>query len=212
MKKWAVGLCCLAAWMCTYAYAQNWTVYVPPERDFRVLFPEPPQRSDEGSGVVAFRARADEIEYTVFRHRGSWGPSEDPAGLVEARLRRALPEDTGVRRMREHEELTPGQYVFSIRKRFSIHRMVRSPFGFYELSVRAVEGRRRVAEQTAQDFFDTFQASGSGIFAAISSIGAAVDQFCKDRTDVFSRTFCELRKCFYSGYEKQPICTTIFGR
>jgi len=213
MKKWTRVLCWLAAGcVATVAVAQEWTVYTPPERDFRVVFPQPPTRTTDADGATVFRAAGDDMEYFVYRR----DPTRQPLGNTGADIRRRLAgdadDDPVVQRIgEEDDDPATALHVFRRGGKISVHRIVAAPGRYYELVVRAPRGQLGDARRAARDFYGTFQAQDAGV-AAGAAPGLAPDVLCKERTNVFSRVYCEYRACFQPGYENHPYCSTLIRR
>ncbi|MBI3045324.1 MAG: hypothetical protein HYY78_21120 [Betaproteobacteria bacterium] len=213
MTRWTIALCWLACWVSTGAAAQKWTVYTPAERDFQVLFPQPPTRAAEAEGAVAFKARAEDIEYVVYRRDPRQDPAGDGARAIERRLLREHGDDRAVRRMGEDDGYPETEeHVFRITNTMSIHRLFVARDRYYELVVRSYLENFPEARNTARDFFGSFRAAGIGLAPATATPGVAPDVLCKDRSNAFSRTFCEYRTCLQPGYFSHPYCKQLFGR
>ncbi len=214
MTKWPAVLCWLAAGcVSTGALAQQWTVYAPPERDFQVVFPQPPSRASQAEGAVQFSAAAENMEYFVYRRDPRLQPVGNPARDIQQRLQRGDGDEQRVQRMSE-DEGDPGtaEYIFRIGSKITIHRLFVAPRRYYELVVRSSREDHADARRAARDFFGTFQFAGAGAARLTATPGLAPDMLCKDRSNAFSRTFCEYRTCFQSGYEKHPYCMKLLGR
>lgn len=198
-------------------YGQNWTAYAPPERDFRVLFPEPPSRSTAPDGSTVFTARLErneyDVKYSVYRlPAGSRLAGDARADIQQRLLARTRDEERGVRYVQE-DGGEPGweRYVFRQGKAISIHRLVGRAGRYYELEVAMPRGSPELAVHTARDFFNSFQASGIGL-PSVTTVVQQIDTWCKARTDAFSKAFCQYSVCLQSGYEKYPHCTALLGR
>lgn len=213
MSNGAMALCWLACWIATGAAAQEWTVYAPAERDFQVLFPQPPSRATEAAGAVAFKARAEDIEYAVYRRDPRQEPIDDGARAIEQRLRREQDNERPVRRLGEDDGyFAADEPVFRIANMMSVHRLFVAPDRYYELVVRASREKFPEARNTARDFFGSFQAAGIGSVPLAGAPGVAPQELCKDRSNAFSRAFCEYRTCLQPGYFNHDYCKRLFGR
>lgn len=198
------------------AHAQKFVAYVPTERDFRVLFPAPPVRSTTSDGSIAFKSRfeADDssVEYAVYRLPSSVTTVIDAEHTLRQRLLARLGEDTSIQTIRDDtDSMTRDGHVFTYRRNTSIHRLVGGPGRYYELEV-AMGSSRYHGARTARDFFSSFQGTGLSLPSLGITIGQTVEAWCKDRTDVFSRAFCEYSVCLQPGYEMYPHCTNLFRR
>ena len=198
------------------AHAQNWIVFIPAERDFRVLLPEPPSRSTAPDGSTVFSARVErnkyDVRYSVYRlppgARLVGVPQTDLQQRVQARVHN---EERGVRYVQE-DGGEPGweRYVFQEGKAISIHRLVGRAGRYYELEVAMPRGSHELAVHTARDFFNSFQPRGVALPSA-TSVVQEIDAWCKNRTDAFSQAFCRYSVCLQPGYEKYPHCTAVSG-
>ncbi len=216
MKKYLQGLCFLAGWLCAGVFAQNWTAYTPPERDFQVLFPETPTYLTKADGSVEYMA-GEEINYIVYRHKTRLAPNADVAQVIRQRLVNVYGDDRPLAQIHSDDRMRffPDQYVFRIGGSggiYTIHKVFASGDRFYELVVRSRGGGRATASMTASDFFATFKPTGFASTLTASPLNLTLDQLCKDRTDSFSRAFCEFRACFDSTFEKLPACVRLLGR
>jgi len=215
MKQWMLCLFVLTGLVTNGAIAQKWTAYTPPERDFRVVFPDPPVETQE-AGSALYKT-GDEIEFRVYRHKGYLAPDADIPALLEQRLRNAFGEDRDVVRIINDDEIpeVAGQYVFRIGGGtgfYSMHRIARGAGYYYEVMVLSRVSNRGRAAQYAQDFFGTFYGGSGLLLPGIGTLAGVVDQICATRTDRLSRTFCELRACFGNANDPQSLCGRLFGR
>lgn len=211
--KWTSLLCWLAiVALPEIVLAQQWTVYSPPERDFRAVFPAPPSRVDAANGATAFTASAEGIEFTVYRRDPRREPLENVVGGMQRRLQ-ADSEEQQVRRAGaddfDDKDALQAEHVFRTGNRWSVHRIVVSQGRYYELMMRTSRENFGDARHVARDFFGSFQAGAGALFPGGAIAGIAPDAACKGRSNVFSRTFCEYRTCFQPGYEKHPYCTKL---
>jgi hypothetical protein len=74
MNKHVPVLLFLVAALSGAAWGQNWTVFTPPEGDFKVLFPDAPVRLSEKDGSITFKTQVEESDYTVWHHASSLWP------------------------------------------------------------------------------------------------------------------------------------------
>jgi len=208
MKKMLMIAAALAALLSGTAGAQQpqWTLYVPPEGDFRVLLPAPPERLSAAQGSVEFRARSGSLEYSVFRH--------DPNRLAGASIRdnvitRITDSDQNARSFGDDEgELKPNEFHFMVASVWSIHRVITESGRYYELAIRS-DSRDAVTLQAARDFFDSFQL-GSGVassFPALSNLPGP--DSCKTRSNAFTQRFCEYLTCLVPAHQAHPVCASL---
>lgn len=210
MAKWTRVLCCLAiAGFSAGAAAQKWTVYSPQEKDFRVVFPQPPARAAVANGAVAFTATAERIEYAVYRRDPRLEPVENATRAMRQRLKRADDDERPVRRKKgEDDDPATTERVFQSGDRVSIHRLFVAKDRYYELVVRSSRQEASEARVTSRDFFGSFQMGGA-VLAPAGAAGVAPDVLCKGRGNAFSRTYCEYRTCLQPGYDKHPYCVKL---
>jgi len=204
MKKMWLLAAGLAALFSGAASAQSWTLYVPPERDFRVLFPAPPMRLDTPSGGVEFRADSGQ-QFSVFRH--------DPARLAGGKsarddiIERLGNGDRSVRSYGQDDgDLAPNEFLFRVGGAWSMHRAIVESGRYYELVVKASVDER-VAPQEARDFFNSFQTGSSSGIPALTNLPGP--DTCKARSSAFSRRFCEYLTCLAPGTENHPVCQAL---
>lgn len=216
MRACLTGPCLIAGWFCGGALAQNWIAYKPPERDFQVLFPEQPTSTTKADGAVEYIA-GEEISYIVYRHKTALPPNTDVAQVIRHRLVNVYGDDRPLAQLQDDDQIrsVPGQYVFRIGGSggiYTIHKVFASGSRFYELVVRSRGGGRASASMTTGDFFATFKPAGFAAAVNTGLLNLTLDQLCKDRTDSFSRAFCEFRACFDSTFEKPPYCAGLLRR
>ncbi len=208
MKTMLTIAAALATLLSLAAGAQQpqWTHYVPPEGDFRVLLPAPPERLPAAQGSVEFRAKAGSLEYSVFRH--------DPKRLAGASIRenvitRITGSDQNARSFGDDEgELKPNEFHFMVASVWSIHRVITESGRYYELAIRS-DSQDAVTLQAARDFFDSFQL-GSGIassFPALSNLPGP--DSCQTRGNTLSRRFCEYLTCLVPANQAHPVCASL---
>ena len=198
------------------AQAQSWIVFVPAERDFRVLLPEAPSRSTAVDGSTVFTARMErndyDVRYSVYRLPPGVQLVGDPRADLQQRLQaRARDEERGVRYV--SDEIADGnweRYIFRYGKAISVHRLVGHGGRYYELEVSMPRGSPELAVHTARDFFNSFQARGLAL-PPLTTIGQRIDAWCQARTDPFSRAFCQYSVCLQPGYEKHAHCSALAG-
>ena len=203
--RW-LGIGLMLGWA-TGALGQNWVVYASPEGDFRVLFPAPPVRTAEPQGAVAFKATFSDKVFIVYRRDPAKEPLGNPARDIEERLRGGN-EEKRVQRLTKKDEDGPREYVFGSRGIASIHRVFPAEGRYYELVVevpREELGRTRLP---ARDFFGSFQL-GSSPVAAGALAAVSPDVLCKERSNAFSRGFCEYSTCLKSQHRGQPYCQKL---
>ena len=212
--RYSAMLLFLAGTVTGAAQAQNWTAYIPAERDFRVLFPSPPTRSTEADGSTAFRALFEHEEgslsYAVYRlprvTRRAGNPQAEIARHIQARR-----PNEDVEYLRDRDG-TPDwdRHVFRHGRVLSVHRLVEHQGRFYELELTMPRGVSRKAMNTARDFFNSFQLTGIGL-PTMTTVAQQLETWCKDRGDAFSQAFCRYSVCLQPGYEKYPHCGALTG-
>jgi hypothetical protein len=183
------------------ASAQSWTLYVPPERDFRVLLPAPPTRLDASSGSVEFRADGGQQQYSVFRH----DPRRLPAGasVRDDIIQRITNNDQSARSYGDGE-LAPNEFIFRVGGIWTMHRAIVEPGRYYELVVKAAVDER-VSEPEARDFFNSFQ-TGNISVPSLAWKNLPGPDSCQARSSSFSRRFCEYLTCLSPTYQDHPVC------
>lgn len=208
MKTMLIIAAAMAALLSLDAGAQQpqWTHYVPPEGDFRVLLPAPPERLPAAQGSVEFRARAGSLEYSVFRH--------DPSRLAGASIRdnvitRITGGDQNARSFGDGEgELKPNEFHFMVASVWSIHRVITESGRYYELAIRS-DSQDAVTLQAARDFFDSFQL-GSGIAGSFPALGNLPGpDSCRSRSNAFAQRFCEYLTCLAPANQAHPVCAAL---
>lgn len=200
-----------------YGYAQTWVAFVPPERDFRVLFPAQPVRSTAADGSVVFRATFENdensVDYVVHRLPPGARQISDPQGEIRRRLEARVHDDAGVQLIQDSDYGPDwGRHIFRHRRAISIHRIAGSPGRYYELEVILPRGRAEIAMHTARDFFESFQITGFSVPAAGIALEQRLADWCQKRTDPFTRAFCEYSVCLQPDYEKHPRCKALLWR
>ena len=210
MRKWTMALCWLAAWTWTGAAAQSWIVFIPAERDFRALFPEPPVRSAEADGAVAFKASFDEFQYSVYRHEARRAADVDIRSRIIQRLEGG--GETVQQIADEDSDSDRAAYVFRHGGVSSIHRVFAHRGRYYELAVQSARAAFGGARQTARDFFGSFQITGAGGPSFRMRRGLTLDALCRGRTNAYSRAFCEYAVCLQPDYEHYPHCARLLAR
>ena len=217
MSRLSALVMLLAVVFAPLAAAQNWVVYVPVERDFRVLFPSPPSRSTAQDGSEVFRSRFesgdDQIEYVVYRLPATYQALGTEAQQIQQRLQSRTRDDVAVRALHE-EDAGPmwERHMYRYRNTTSIHRLVGAPGRYYELEVVMPRGRTVIALQSARDFFNSFQATGVSLPSLITGLGQNIANWCQTRTDPFTRAFCEFSACLQPGLEQNPRCAPFYRR
>jgi hypothetical protein len=200
------------------AQAQNWIVFVPAERDFRVLLPAVPSRSTAGDGSTVFTARMErneyDVRYSVYRLPPGAHLVGDPRADLQQRLRaRARDEEKGIRYVVRDDDPDTAwdRHVFRHGARgISVHRLVGHGGRYYELEVSMPRGSPELALHTARDFFNSFQARGFAL-PSLTTMVQRIDAWCQSRTDPFSRAFCQYSVCLQPGYEKHAHCSALAG-
>lgn len=212
MKAFAILFSLFAAALSSGARAQSWIVFIPVERDFRVVLPVPPVRVAGIDGAVEFRASAGELQFTVVRRI--------PRSLAEVDIRNDVLKrlqaggDETIKRFGEDDgDVEPGEYIFRSGGAYTIHRVFADRRHYYELVVRAPpDDYATVRRTSARDFFASFQVTGAGFPWRAARTTMAPDALCRDRPNVFARMYCEYRACVDPGNEKTSYCARLFGR
>lgn len=211
--RWSrVPILIVAALCAAAGHAQNWTVFVPQERDFRVVFPAEVTRLNQTDGSVAFRSAFEEVEYTVYRLPANTAPITDPGGELQRRLATRVSDDVHIRRVRDDEDGDWPRHVFEFRRSVSIHRLVEYRGRYYELQVRGSHDQRTLARHTARDFFNSFHLQGIPLPAIGGTLVQRLEAWCQSRTNRFARAFCEYSVCVQPGYEQYPHCNALLMR
>jgi len=197
------------------ADAQNWIVFVPAERDFRVLFPEVPSRTSLSDGSTVFAARIErndyDIVFSVYRLPPGMRLRGDARSEIQHRLQvRGRDEERSVRYVADDDSDTSWErHVFRQGKAISVHRLVGHGGRYFELEVRLPRGSPELAVHTARDFFNSLQITGAGL--TLTTLVQRVDAWCQGRTDALSRAFCQYSVCLQPGYEKHAHCSALAG-
>jgi hypothetical protein len=197
-------------------HAQNWIVFVPAERDFRVLLPEPPSRLSLPDGSTRFTSRVErndyDVSYSVYRLPPGTPLTGDVRGDIQGRIQaRSRDEERAARYIADEDpDRSWERYIFRQGKSISVHRLVGHGGRYFELEVSMPRGSADLAVHTARDFFNSFQVTGMSL-PVLTTIVQRIDTWCKDRTDPFSQTFCRYSVCLQPGSEKYPHCATLTG-
>lgn len=198
-------------------YAQSWIAFVPLERDFRVLFPNPPQRTVEADGSVVFKSVFENGDtasaYVVYRLPSSFRTGMNARGTIQQRLQARLRDDDNLRYPREENDGPEWErHVFRYRNSVSVHRLVENRGRYYELEVILPRENIQATMHTARDFFDSFQMTGISLPSVGIAIGQRLEVWCRNRSDPFSRAFCEYSVCLQPGHDNYPHCRALLGR
>ena len=213
MRLLAALLAALVGMLAGTSHAQNWILFIPAERDFRVLFPNPPTRSTDSDGSTVFRSRIEAFEYAVYRLPPGTAPIANARAEIARRLSERLGDDAQVRHVRDDDEDGVWQReVFEVRPGISVHRLVEYGGRYYELQVLTPREHRGMARNTARDFFNSFQLSGVPPHAIGVTLVQRLEAWCQTRTNPFARAFCEYSVCLQPGSEKYPHCARLPGR
>lgn len=188
----------------TFAGAQTWTSYSPPERDFRVLMPTAPSVIDANPGSIEYRSQTESVQFSVFRHdprkfnASASGISERLAG-----------DDRNARNIgQEDSDLREGEFLFRVGSTLSMHKLVSSAGRQYELVLSATS-EDGLPRPLARDFFASFQSGGAtpGVFTPLSNL--PTPDSCKSRGNAFARTFCEYLTCQMPANAGHAACAAI---
>jgi len=209
VKQLLHWLACIAAALSSGAWAQNWTHFVPPEGDFRVVLPSAPTRHKAPNGAVEFRAEGNNQQYSIYRHPQGGANTIEQARMISEQ--RVSDDETGTRRARRQTaDLASNEYEFRIRGVHYMHRVIMEGGRHYELVVQAPDDEDHgLHVQSARDFFNSFQ-MGSGLaggFARLLNVPAP--DTCQKRPNAYARRFCEYLTCLAPGQEANPICTAL---
>ncbi|MGQ0749134.1 MAG: hypothetical protein ACT4PS_01230 [Betaproteobacteria bacterium] len=213
VSLWVAGT---IAW--SAGHAQDWIVFIPAERDFRVLLPEPPARGTAADGSTVFAARMERNDYnitfSVYRLPPGVRMAADARSEIQNRLQaRARDEEKGIRYVvRDDDSDTAWErHVFRHGARaLSVHRLVGHGGRYFELEVSMPRGSPELALHTARDFFNSFQVTGARL-PALGTTVQRIETWCQGRTDPFSRAFCQYSVCLQPGYEKHAHCSALAG-
>jgi hypothetical protein len=201
MKKLLLWTAALATLFSGVSMAQTMTLFAPPERDFRVLLPAPPQRQDTPQGSVEYRAEAGQRQYSVFRHDPGRLSGANPQNDIVARIAN---DDQSARRYGQDEgELTAGEFIFRVGSIWTIHKVIIESGRYYELVVKspADDG---VDLSGARDFFTSFQMGTATGFPVAANLPGP--DSCQSRSNAFSRRFCEYMACLAPGTASHAVC------
>lgn len=208
MKSLLTLVMVLSAGLSGVSLAQTWTLYAPPEADFRVVFPAPPTRNAmDGGGGVEFRSENSGQRYSVFRHNPGQVASFEQARALSAR--RVLADDKRSRGAQDEGDILPNEFAFRVGRVESLHRVVIESGRYYELVVQ-VDGDDRLSRNSARDFFNSFQLGAGGAFAQLYRNLPTPDS-CQARPNPYARRFCEYATCLVPGQESNPVCVALPG-
>lgn len=206
MKKQLLWAAALAALFSGVSAAQTMTLYVPPERDFRVLLPASPTREDAPQGSVEYRADAGLRQYSVFRHDPRRLSGANPQNDIVARITN---DDQSARRYGQDEgELTAGEFIFRVGSVWTIHKVIAQSGRYYELVVKS-PADDSVDLTGARDFFASFQMGTAAGFPVAANLPGP--DSCQSRSNAFTRRFCEYMACLAPGTASHPVCQKMPG-
>lgn len=217
MRKFAGLLLFFAGTMAGSGYAQNWIVFVPAERDFRVLFPSPPDRFTAGDGSIAFKTSVEHdgynANYVVYRLPANVRYIDDARAEIQKRIVERVGDDRGVRYANEDDGDSGWErHVFRYGPIVSIHRLVGHRGRYYELEVSGPRGVAPLAMNTARDFFNSFHMSGVTLPGLGIAVGQRLEAWCQNRTDPFSHAFCRYSVCLREDHGQYPHCAALYRR
>lgn len=205
MKKLLLWVAALAALFSGASAAQTMTLYVPPERDFRVLLPAPPQRVDAPLGSLEYRAEGESRQYSVFRHDTRRLSGTNPQNDIIARI---TGDDQSARRYGHEGDLNSDEFIFRVGGVWTMHKVIVESGRYYELVVKSAADDG-VDRNGARDFFASFQmGTATGFPAAVNLPGP---DSCQSRSNAFSRRFCEYMACLAAGTASHPVCQKLPG-
>lgn len=192
----AAGLC----------QAQTWAYYSPPERGFRVLMPETPARTVSNDGkCVTYRAASGDRQVAVIRC--PLDPAHSDTNRRNAIIDRLGDGDRSVRDLSDELALAPGDHLFRVTERLSVHRYVIHAGQVYELVVE-VPVEDGPPRQLATDFFASFQAGST--FTALPALSARLSpDSCKTRGNAFAQRFCEYLACLVPANRSHATCAAL---
>lgn len=206
MKRWLFWMGVIAAGFSTFASAQQWFAYVPPERDFRVLMPSAPARSITREGSVEYKAEANRLEYLVYRH--------DPRRLADVQsvrediIKRITRGDETIRGIGENEgDLAPTEFIFKAGGAYTMHRVFTEGGVYYELVVKSTDEDSGVNRQLARDYFSSFNVARGASFASFMAIPAP--ETCATRSHSIARTICQYVSCMQPANAAHPVCVGL---
>ena len=204
MKRWLLSLLFLAGCISATASAQQWALYVSPERDFRILMPALPVRTAYPDGSVEYRADFGRLQYYVYRRDPSLNTGS-PRSDISRRLSRG---DIPVTDVGGNEgALPPNEFVFMWSGVQSMHRIVAEPGHYYELVVITSDLDSGLNRLAVSDYFSTFDLTGGGSFAG-KSIIPTVDS-CNAYASTLGRLLCQYVACAPSAAAAHPVCTSL---
>ena len=196
----------LAAFIAAPVHAQNWTYFSPPERDFRVIMPATPTHSNPGDGKCSsYTASVDDRVLAVTRC--PLNPTQSDTNRRSAVIERLGDSERSVNDRSDELGLAPGDLLFRLAERLSVHRFIIQGNRIYELSVQvpAEDGPPR---QLANDFFTSFQA-GSGAYVAPALAARLTPESCASRGNSLARRFCEHLICLAPINQNHPVCAAL---
>ncbi len=205
MKKWLVVAAVLAAYLPLFAHAQQWVMFVPQERDFRVLLPATPTRTLPRDGSVEYRVTAGPYQFFVFRHERRLLASSAAARADV--FRRLASDEQQVRSIGDIDD-DPGasEFMYRMGSLLSMHRVFVDATTYYELAVVSHQDDP-VPLELVRDFFNSFQRGGVTGFPQFANLPGP--ETCQARANAFARRLCEYLSCQVPGHERHPACAGI---
>ena len=205
MKTWLRVAAVLAACLPLFANAQQWVMFVPAERYFRVLLRAAPARAEPREGSVEYRVTAGPYQFFVFRHDRRLLAS--PVAARADVFRRLTSDEQQVRSVGDIDD-DPGasEFMYRMGSLLSMHRVFVDATAYYELAV-VSDQDDRVPQKLVRDFFNSFQRSGVRGFPQFANLPGP--ETCHTRANAFSRRFCEVLSCQAPGHESHPACAGI---
>ena len=202
MMKFLKRIAWFAALISCSAFAQTWSLYAPPERDFRALFPGTPERLVDPAGSAEYRFNDGQQLYSVIRHDPRRAATVDLA-RSDIIQRLSGNGDRQVKRLDEDSSNKRDEFVFLAGNFRSVHRVIVSPGRYYELVVRSDEFVPYIG---VQEFFQSFQLGSAGFFPAFANL--PTPDSCQTRSGV-GRRFCEYLTCLIVGNQGHPVCSSL---
>lgn len=186
--------------------AQTWAYYSPPERGFRVLMPETPVRTVSNDGkCVTYHAASGERQVAVIRC--PLDPAHSDTNRRNAIIERLGDGELSVNDLSDELALAPGDHMFRVTQRLTVHRYVIHAGEVYELMVQ-VPTEDGPPRQLATDFFTSFQPGAT--FTAAPALPARLSpDSCKTRGNAFAQRFCEYLTCLVPAHRSHATCAAL---
>ena len=204
MKRWLLSLALLVGCLSATASAQQWALYVSPERDFRILMPAMPVRTVHPDGSVEYRADFGRLRYYVYRRDPALNTGNARSDITQRLTRGDIPVmDVGG----NEGALPPNEFIFVWSGVQSMHRIVADAGHYDELVVITSELESGLNRLAVNDYFSTFQMTGGARFG-VGSIIPTVDS-CGSQTNTLGRMLCQYIACTQSAAASHPVCASL---